>query len=383
MVSFELSDEQKSLAGLARQFAEQEVAPLAKQYDQSGEFPWPTVRKAYELGLMGVAVSDAYGGGGLGWLEASLVCENVAAADPGVNTIMAAHELALTPLEIGASDEQKRKFVAPLFQNKQLAAFCLTEPGAGSDVASLRTRAVKDGDCYVISGTKHFISNGDVASLYTVFASTAPEHKHRGLSCFIIPRETPGIHPHHMGAKMGHRASDTAEVVFDEVRVPSSQLVGKEGDGFKIAMRTFDCTRITVGAAGVGIARAALDASVKFARERQQFGQVIANFEGIQFMLAEMRMRVETARLAVWHAAWLADHLSPAHSDGSASALAKWAGSDAAMSNALDAVQIHGGYGYMQEFGVEKLMRDAKLLQIYEGPNQIQRLIVARSMLKP
>ncbi len=382
MINFELSDDQKALQQLAREFSQNEIAPVSKVYDQSGEFPWPIIKKAYELGLMAVTVGEAYGGGGLGWLESCLINEEFAAGDAGVTTTVAAHELALTPLEIGASDEQKKKFVAPLLHERQLAAFCLTEPGAGSDVASLRTQAVKDGEDYIINGTKHFISNGDVASLYTVFAATAPEQKHRGISCFIVPRDAPGINAHHMGPKMGHRASDTAEIVFDGVHVPAAQRVGREGDGFRIAMATFDYTRVGVGATGVGVARAALDASLKFAKERQQFGQPIANLEAVQFMLADMKLRIETARLAVWYAAWLADHKAAAHSDGSASAIAKCVGSDIAMQCALDAVQIHGGYGYMQEFGVEKLMRDAKLLQIYEGTNQIQRLIIARSLLK-
>ncbi len=382
MIGFELNDEQKALQQLARVFAQNEIAPVAKQYDQSGEFPWPVIKKAYEIGLMNVTVPEAWGGGGLGWFEYCLIHEEFAAGCAGITTSIAAHELALTPLELAATDEQRKKYLAPLLNDRQLAAFCLTEPGAGSDVASLRTQATKEGGDYILSGTKHFISNGTVASLYTVFASTAPEQKHRGISCFVVPRETPGISAHHMGAKMGHRASDTGEIVFDEVRVPSSLRVGREGDGFRIAMQTFDRTRIGVGAAGVGIARAALEASLKFARERQQFGQAIANFEGIQFMLADMAMRIETARLAVWRAAWLADQKGQAPSDGQASAIAKCYGSDIAMSCALEAVQIHGGYGYMQEFGVEKLMRDAKLLQIYEGTNQIQRLIIARNLLK-
>ncbi len=353
MLNFQLSDEQQALRNLAREFSENEIAPAALRLDQTGEYPWDIIRKAYDLGLIAVTTGEAFGGGGLGWVESCLVDEEFAAGDAGVSTSVAAHELALTPLEIGATDEQKAKFVAPLLRERQVAAFCLTEPGAGSDVASLSTRAVREGDCYVLNGTKHFISNGDVASLYTVFASTAPEKKHRGISCFIVPRETPGIHPHHMGQKMGHRASDTSEIVFEDVRVPASQMVGREGDGFKIAMRTFDCTRITVGASGVGIARAALRASLRFANERRQFGQAISNFQAIQFMLAEMKMRIEAARLAVWHAAWMADHEAGTHSDGSASAIAKVMGSDAAMQCALDAVQIHGGYGYMQEFGVE------------------------------
>ncbi|MGB8645818.1 MAG: acyl-CoA dehydrogenase family protein [Anaerolineae bacterium] len=382
MVSFDLSDEQKALRGLAHEFAANEIAPVARHYDQTCEYPWPVIKKAYELGLMHVTFPEQHGGGGLGWFEAALVQEETSWGCAGITTCMAASELALTPLEIAATDEQRNKFVQPVIEAQGVFAFCLTEPGAGSDVAALRTRAVKDGDDYVISGTKHFISNGNEASVYTVFASTDPEQKHRGLSCFIVPRVTPGITSHHMTGKLGHRASDTAEVVFEEVRVPASQRVGREGDGFKIAMLTFDRTRVTVGAGGVGVARAALEASTKFALERQQFGQPIGHFQAIQFMLADMAMQVETARMAVWYAAWLADHHAATHTDGSASAIAKCLGSDAAMKCALDAVQIHGGYGYFEEFGVEKLMRDAKLLQIYEGTNQVQRLIIARSLLK-
>lgn len=382
MIGFELNDEQKALQHLAREFSEKEIAPVAKQYDLSGEYPWPVIKKAFELGLMNVTVAEAFGGGGLGWFESCMIDEEFAAGCAGIATCVAAHELALTPLELAATDEQKRKYVEPLLREKQVAAFCVTEPGAGSDVSSLSTQAVRDGDGYVISGTKHFISNGSVASLYTVFASTNPSEKHRGISCFVVPRNTHGITARPMGKKMGHRASDTAEIVFDEVHIPSAQRVAREGDGFRIAMQTFDRTRIGVGAAGVGIARAALDASLKFAKERQQFGQPIANFEAIQFMLADMAIRIETARVAVWRAAWLADQRGRAPTDGQASAIAKCWGSDVAMSCTLDAVQIHGGYGYMQELGVEKLMRDAKLLQIYEGTNQIQRLIIARNLLK-
>jgi acyl-CoA dehydrogenase len=273
----------------------------------------------------------------------------------------------------------KKKFIPPIARDGGLAAFCVTEPGAGSDVVAMRTRAVKHGDEYVLNGTKHFITNGDVAQLLTVFAVTDPEKKHRGISCFAVPAALPGITRNHMGEKMGHRASDTAEIVFEDVHVPAANLVGQESDGFKIAMETFDRTRIGIGAAGVGVARAALEASVKFGKERQQFGQPIANFQGIQFMLADMAIKVETARLTVWHAAWLTDNnLSYAF----ATAIAKAYGSDVAMEVATDAVQVHGGYGYMADYKVEKYMRDAKLLQIYEGTNQIQRLIIARTILK-
>jgi len=255
----------------------------------------------------------------------------------------------------------------------------VTEPGAGSDVAAMRMRAEKRGNEYILNGTKHFITNGDVAQLYTVFALTDPEKKHRGMSCFAVAADSPGVTHQPMGEKMGHRASDTAEIVFDGAHVPAENLIGGEGGGFKIAMETFDRTRVGIGAAGVGVARAALEASVKFLKERQQFGQPIANFQGLQFMLADMAIKIETARLAVYHAAWLVDHnLACAF----ASAIAKAYGSDVAMQVTTDAVQLHGGYGYYADYKVEKYMRDAKLLQIYEGTNQVQRVIIARTLLK-
>ncbi len=379
MIDFTLSDEQKALQELAREFAQKEIAPLALQLDQAGEFPRALIKKAHGLGLLHLTIPEEYGGGGQGWLEACLVGEEFAAACAGVTTVANANELALTPLYLAGSEEQKKKWITPIARDGGLAAFCVTEPEAGSDVVSMKTRAVKKGNEYILNGTKHFITNGSVANLLTVFASTDPAQKHRGISLFAVPADLPGITRRSMGHKMGHRASDTAEIVFEDVSVPAENLLGGEGGGFKTAMQTFDVTRIGVGAAGVGVARAALEASVKFANERKQFGQTIANFQGIQFMLADMAMKVETARLAVWHAAWQADHKLPY---AYASAIAKAYGSDVAMQVAMDAVQIHGGYGYMADFKVEKYMRDAKLLQIYEGTNQIQRLVIAKAVLK-
>ena len=379
MISFSLTDEQKDLQKLARDFAQNEIAPIAPQLDRMGEYPHAILKQAHSLGLLNLTIADAYGGGGLGWLEACLVGEEFAAACAGVTTAVNANELALTPIELAASEEQKKKFIPPIARDGGLAAFCVTEPGAGSDVAAMRTRAVKKGDEYILSGTKHFITNGDVAQLLTVFASTEPEKKHRGISLFAVPADSPGLTRHHMGEKMGHRASDTAEIVFEEVRVPAANLLGKEGDGFKVAMETFDRTRVGVGAAGVGVARASMEAAIKFARERLQFSQPIANFQGVQFMLADMAMQIETARLSVWHAAWLTDQKLPY---AYASAIAKAYGSDVAMRVATDAVQLLGGYGYMADYKVEKYMRDAKLLQIYEGTNQIQRIVIAKAILK-
>jgi acyl-CoA dehydrogenase len=379
MISFSLSDEQKELQKLARDFAQNEIAPMAPQLDRTGEYPHAILRKAHRLGLLNLTISDAYGGGGLGWLESCIVGEEFAAACAGVTTAANASELALTPIELAASEEQKKKFIAPIARDGGLAAFCVTEPGAGSDVASMRTRATHQGNEYILNGTKHFITNGDVAQLLTVFASTDPEKKHRGISLFALPADLPGVTRHHMGEKMGHRASDTAEIVFEDVHVPAANLLGKEGDGFKFAMETFDRTRVGIGAAGVGLARAAMEAAIKFTKERQQFAQPIANFQGVQFMIADMAIKIETARLSVWHAAWLTDQKLPY---SYASAIAKAYGSDIAMQVTTDAVQLLGGYGYMADYKVEKYMRDAKLLQIYEGTNQIQRVVIAKALLK-
>lgn len=379
MIGFSLTDEQKALQELARDYAQNEIAPAAPELDRTGTYPFALLKKAHSLGLLNLTIEEEYGGGGLGWFEACLVGEEFAAACAGVTTAANANELALTPIHLAASPEQKSKFMTPIARDGGLAAFCVTEPGAGSDVVAMRTRAVKHGDEYILNGSKHFITNGDVAQLLTVFAVTDPEKKHRGISLFCVPADLPGITRHHMGEKMGHRASDTAEIVFEDVHVPAANLLGKEGDGFKVAMETFDRTRIGIGAAGVGVARAALEASVKFVKERQQFGQPIANFQGLQFMLADMAMKIETARLVVWYAAWLTDsNLAYAY----ATAIAKCYGSDIAMQVTTDAVQLHGGYGYMADYKVEKYMRDAKLLQIYEGTNQIQRVIVAKTLLK-
>lgn len=379
MIDFSLTDEQKALQELARDFAQKEVAPVATELDRTGTFPHDLLKKAHKLGLLNLTIEETYGGGGQGWLEASIVGEEFAAACAGFTTAANANELALTPLHLAATEEQKRKFISPVAKDGGYAAFCVTEPGAGSDVVAMRTRAVKKGDEYILNGTKHFITNGDVAQLLTVFAVTDPEKKHRGMSLFAVPADLPGITRRHMGDKMGHRASDTAEIVFEDVHVPAENLIGKEGEGFKIAMETFDRTRIGIGAAGVGVARAALEASIKFVKERQQFGQPVANFQGLQFMLADMAMKIETARLAVYYAAWQVDHKMPYAYQ---SAIAKAYGSDVAMQVTTDAVQLHGGYGYYAEYKVEKYMRDAKLLQIYEGTNQIQRVIIARTLLK-
>ncbi len=379
MIDFSLTDEQKALQDMARDFAQNEIAPLAPQLDRTGEYPFALLAQAHKLGLLNITLDAEYGGGGLGWLESCIIGEEFSAACAGIATSANANELALTPIELAASAEQKQKFIPPIARDGGYAAFCVTEPGAGSDVAAMQTRAIKKGAEYILNGTKHFITNGTVAQQLTVFAMTDPEKKHRGMSLLVVPADSPGITRRHMGEKMGQRASDTAEIVFEDVHVPAANLLGKEGEGFRVAMETFDRTRVGIGAAGVGVARAALQASLKFAKERQQFGKPIADFQAIQFMLADMSIKIETARLAVYYAAWLTDQKLPY---SNASAIAKCYGADVAMQVTTDAVQIHGGYGYYADYKVEKYMRDAKLLQIYEGTNQIQRVVIAKALLK-
>lgn len=379
MIDFSLTDEQKALQSLARDFTQKEIVPVAAEYDRSGEFPWPIVKKAHQVGLMNLEIPEEYGGGGLGALESALVAEELAAGCGGMATTLIDNGLGATPILIAGSDEQKKRFLSPLCAEPKLITFCLTEPGAGSDAAAVRTTAVRHGHEYVINGTKHFITNGSVASLHTLFTCTDPEKGHRGLSAFVVPADLPGLSIGKKEDKLGQRSSDTSEVIFEDVRVPAENLLGKEGDGFKIAMMTLDRTRTGIAALAVGIARAALEASVKFAKERVQFGQPIAAFQAIQFMLADMAIKVETARVMTWYAAWLVDQGRPSPCE---SAIAKCYASDVAMQVTTDAVQIHGGYGYMKEYPVEKYLRDAKLTQIYEGTNQIQRVVISRELLR-
>jgi acyl-CoA dehydrogenase len=295
-------------------------------------------------------------------------------------TTMMANSLAFTPILLFGTDEQKKRFFAPFLKDMAFASYCLTEREAGSDTSAIKTTARKDGGDFVLNGSKCFITNGGVSSLYVVFANSAPEKGPRGLSVFAVPRGTPGLTVGKVEDKFGHRASNTTELFFEDVRVPAANLLGREGLGFLVAMRTFDKTRAAVGAAGVGIARAALEHAVEYAKTRVQFGKPIATFQATAFKLAQMAMDVEAARLVIWRAAWLMDRGQP---NGKESAMAKCLGSDAAMRNALEALQIFGGYGYMKDYPIEKLVRDAKLLQIYEGTNEIQRLVISRDVIGP
>ncbi len=380
MIGFSLTEEQEALQAMAREFAEKEMKPKAAKYDEGHEFPEDVMKKAFEAGFLTCTIPAEYGGGGLSDLDTVIISEELAAGCAGMYTTMMVNALAYTPIILFGTDEQKKKFLTPQTEKMSFASFCLTEREAGSDAGAQKTTAKKVGSEYVINGSKCFISNAGIASLYTVFANSKPEKGIRGISAFIVPRETPGITIGKVEDKMGHRASNTAEIFFEDVKIPEENILAKEGLGFIIAMKTLDKTRAPVGAAGVGVAKAALQYAIEYAKTRVQFGKPIALFQHIGFKIAQMAMEINAARHLVWHAAWLLDEGKPS---GKESAMAKAFGSDVAMKVTTEALQILGGYGYMKDYPMEKLMRDAKLLQIYEGTNEIQRMIISREVIGP
>lgn len=371
---FKLTEEQEAMRKVARKFSEQEIAPVAINFDERDEFPWDIVRKLHEVGLLTIGVPEEYGGPGLDSIAQALVSEELAYGCAGIATTVAANcLLAANPVLVGGNPEQKKRFYDILNQGK-LAAFCLTEPGAGSDAGNLSTSAKRDGGFYLLNGTKQFISNGGVAEVYTVFATVDKSRGHKGITGFIVDRNTPGISIGKKENKMGIRTSDTCQVVFEDVRVPVENRLGEEGQGFKICMQALDGSRPIVAAIAVGIAQAAYETCVKYAKERIAFGKPIATFQAIQMMIADMAMEIEAARLLVQKACWLRDDGQPFSHVAS---YAKCFASDIAMKVTTNAVQILGGYGYVKEYPVEKYMRDAKIMQIYEGTNQIQRIVIA------
>jgi len=378
MISFSLTDEQKMLQETSHKFAEKEIRPHAERLDREGEFPREILQKAFDVGLMNETIPESFGGGGLSILDSCIVNEEMSWGCVGVNTSRSANSLAVTPILVAGTEEQQKQFLGPLCEELRFAGFGLTESGAGSDAGSVATTAKLVGDEYVLNGTKCFITNGGVGDLFTIFASTDKEKKHRGLSCFVVTTDMEGVSAGKEEDKMGQRASNTSEIILEEVRVPKENLVGKEGDGFKIAMQTLDKARPGVAASSVGVARAALEYAVEYSKQRIQFGKPIAMNQAIQFMVADMATKVELARLMAYKSAWLVDQ---GERNTFPAAIAKLYASDIAMEVTTDAVQIYGGYGYMREYPVEKLMRDAKLLQIYEGTNQVQRMVIAREVL--
>jgi acyl-CoA dehydrogenase len=377
MIDFSLTEEQVQLQELARKFAREEIIPKAAYHDQTGEFPREIVRKAWEIGLMNTHVPVEYGGAGLGVLDGCLITEELAYGCTGIATAMEANGLAAAPVIVAGDEEQKKEFLGRLTREPLFAAYGLTEPGAGSDVAGIRTSAKRVGDDYVIDGEKMWITNASVANWYFLLAYTDPSAKHRGMSGFIVPRETPGVTVGKKEKNLGQRASDTRGITFEDVKIPAKYLLGKEGDGFKIAMSAFDHTRPTVSSGAVGLARRAMDEAIKYATERSTFGQPIAKYQAVSFMIADMAKDIEAARLLVWQAAWAIDN---GRRNTKLAAFAKAFAADVAMRVTTDAVQVFGGYGYSQEYPVEKLMRDAKIYQIYEGTSQIQRLIIAKEI---
>ncbi|GEM47377.1 acyl-CoA dehydrogenase family protein [Deinococcus cellulosilyticus] len=378
-MDFNLSAEQKQLQAMARDFTRNEIIPIAAEYDQKEELPWEIVEKAFELGLLNVGIPEHAGGLGLSMLDEVVIGEELAYGCMGIYTILMASELGITPILLGGTEEQQKRFLAPLLEKPSLAAFALSEPNNGSDAAAMNTTAVLDGDEWVINGTKMWISNGGVAEVTVVFATVDKSAGHRGTVAIVVPKDAPGQSYNKIKHKMGQRASLTSELVFQDVRVPKDHMLGGPGDGFKIAMKTLDKTRIPVAAGSVGIARRALEESIKYSRERKAFGKPISELQAIQFKLAEMAMGIETGRLMTYKAAWLADQGQP---HGMESAIAKAYCSEMAFDAANEAIQVHGGYGYVGEYPVEKLLRDVKLNQIYEGTNEIQRVVIARNLLR-
>jgi acyl-CoA dehydrogenase len=380
VVDFTLTDEQKDLREMAHNFAEKEIRPVAWDYDRDATWPQDIVEKAWEVGLMNAELPEAYGGPGLDLLSGCLIEEEMGWGCSGIGTSLMANGLASTPVVLGGSEETKKKYLPMLSEEPRLASFCLTEPDAGSDVGGMKTRAVKQGDKYVISGSKCFITNGSHASWYTVYAKTDPDAGHRGISAFVVPRDADGVSVDKKEDKLGQRASDTALISFDDVEVPAENLLGEENHGFKLAMMTLDHTRPGVAALGLGLSRAAFEFASEYSKERVQFGVPIAMHQAVAFMIADMATKIEAARLLIWESAVLLDQ---GQRNTLVASHAKRFAADSAMEIAVDAVQVYGGYGFIKEYPVEKLMRDAKIMQLYEGTSQIQRLVIAREILSP
>jgi acyl-CoA dehydrogenase len=379
VVDFTLTDEQKSLRELAHDFAAKEIRPKAWEYDRDGTWPQDIIDKAHEVGLMNTHVPEEYGGAGLSYLDGCLIEEELAWGCSGIQTSLGANGLAGAPILLGGSEEVQREYFGELVESPKLASFCLTEPDAGSDVSGMRTRAVRKGDKYVINGSKCFITNGGYADFFTVYAKTDPDAGHRGISAFLVRKDDTVI-VDKKEDKMGQRASNTATITFNDTEVDAKYLLGEENKGFKLAMMTLDRTRPGVAAMATGIARAAFEFATEYSKERVQFGVPIAMHQAIQFIIADMATKVHLSRLATWNSAVLLDQ---GRRNTLESSHAKRFAADTAMEVTTDAVQVYGGYGFIKDYPVEKLMRDAKIMQLYEGTSQIQRLVIARETLLP
>lgn len=377
-IHFDLSDEQRQFQELAHEFAEKEIRPVAPDYDEREEFPWDVIKKAADLGLMTYGFPEEYGGTGASALTQCVVTEEMSWGCAGIATAIGGTGLCATPIVIGGNDAQKKKYLGRFADTRKLTlgAYAITEPNAGSDVASMKTTARKVNGGYVLNGTKHFITNGGLADVYVIFATIDPSQRADGICAFIVEKEM-GVQAGKKERKMGIRASHTAQIHLEDVFVPQENLLGEEGEGFLIAMRTFEHTRPDVAALAVGVARAAFEYSMEYAQQREQFGKPIARFQAIGFMLADMATEIDAARLLTWRSAWMLDQGYPVNKEAS---MAKRFAADTAMKVTTDALQIMGGVGYTRDYPTEKWMRDAKIMQIYEGTSQIQRIVISRML---
>lgn len=378
-MEFRLSEEHEMMRQMVREFAEKEVKPSAAERDEEERFDRSLFDKLGKLGLAGIPWGEEYGGAGADYLSYVIAVEELSRVCGSMGVTLSAHiSLASFPIFTFGTEEQKQKFLRPLAEGKKLGAYGLTEPGSGSDAAAMRTTAVRDGDDYILNGSKIFITNGGDAEIYVVFAVTNPELKHKGITAFIVEKGTPGFSFGKKEKKLGIRSSSTLEILFEDCRIPASQRLGEEGEGFKIAMKTLDGGRNGIAAQAVGIAQGAFEEALSYAKERKQFGKPLTSLQAIQFKLADMATQIEAARLLTYQAAWLE---SEGLSYGKASAMAKLYAGDAAMKVTTEAVQVFGGYGYTREYPVERMMRDAKITQIYEGTNEIQRVVIAKYLM--
>lgn len=378
-MDFELTEEQRMIQDMAYKFAVNELAPIAKEFDRKEEYPFAVHKKACEAGLVGAIIPEEYGGPGYGWIEQTLITEQLSRVDLGGCLSVIAASFGSEHILMFGSEEQKKKYLPPLVSGEAISAGAFTEPDSGTDIAAARTRAVKDGNDYIINGSKMFITNGSICNYLVVFCVTNPDEevRHRRHSLIIVERDRPGVSANKIRGKMGIRASDTAEVTFEDVRVPQSNLVGQEGHGFYQLMEFFDCTRCMVAGQGVGVAQGALDLTLRYVQERKTFGKPLASYQGIQFQLAEMATRTELARNLAYKAAWLVDQgkINPM-----INAMAKYYAGETAVWVCDKALQLHGGYGYIDEYDVQRFYRDAKIIEIYEGAKEAEKMTIARRL---
>ncbi|WP_100400414.1 acyl-CoA dehydrogenase [Bacillus sp. FJAT-44742] len=378
-MNFLLTEEQQMIRKMVRDFAEKEVAPTAAERDEEERFDMKIFEKMAELGLTGIPWPEEYGGIGADYVSYVIAVEELSRVCASTGVTLSAHlSLASWPVYKYGTEEQKQKYLRAMAEGTKMGAYGLTEPGSGSDAAAMKTTAEEDGDNYILNGSKIFITNGGIADIYIVFAITSPEKKHKGISAFIVEKDFPGFSVGKKEKKLGIRSSPTTEIIFENCRVPKENMLGKEGEGFKVAMSTLDGGRNGIAAQAVGIAQGALDAAADYAKERKQFGQAIGKMQGISFKLADMATKIEASRLLTYQAAW---RESEGISYGKESAMSKLFAGDTAMEVTTEAVQVFGGYGYTKEYPVERYMRDAKITQIYEGTNEVQRLVISKMLL--